>query len=58
MMGMPAVSFIETSSLTTMENNIFLAGSSFAMIMAIGSLWLIVIFPGFIEESVSGHNPR
>jgi uncharacterized membrane protein YobD (UPF0266 family) len=43
---------INTTDLTKMEGNIFMAGSSFALILLITSLWLVAVFPGFIRQSV------
>lgn len=50
---MPGVANIETDDLTKMEDNIFLAGSISAFILFIGSIWLLIVFPRFIKESVS-----
>ncbi|ORX33973.1 hypothetical protein BD324DRAFT_637852 [Kockovaella imperatae] len=56
---MPAAGSIETKNIVKMENNIFLAGSVVAIINFVSSLWLIVVFPGFINESrKQGANPE
>lgn len=57
---MPGVANIETDDLTKMEDNIFLAGSISAFILFIGSIWLLIVFPRFIKESVSflNRNPN
>ncbi|KAK4690022.1 hypothetical protein P7C73_g89, partial [Tremellales sp. Uapishka_1] len=50
---------IETQVLTKMEANIFMAGSIFAAILFLTSLWLFAVFPGFIAESRrQGANPE
>ncbi|TYJ55478.1 hypothetical protein B9479_003868 [Cryptococcus floricola] len=47
----PGVANLETKNLTTMEDNIFLVGSISAFILFIGSIWLLFVFPKFIQES-------
>ncbi|RSH92298.1 hypothetical protein EHS25_008713 [Saitozyma podzolica] len=48
---MPGLAQIETTNIIKMEGNIFLGGSIFAVILFIASLWLVIVFPGFIAES-------
>ncbi|WVQ81792.1 hypothetical protein IAT38_003917 [Cryptococcus sp. DSM 104549] len=56
--ALPGVANIETEELTVMEDNIFLAGFISALVLFIGSIWLLIVFPGFIRESRrQGANP-
>jgi len=49
----PGAGFIETEDLNEMEHYIFFVGATFAVILFTASLWLLVVFPNFIAESVS-----
>ena len=49
----PGAGFIETNDLNEMEHYIFFVGATFAVILFTASLWLLVVFPNFIAESVS-----
>ncbi|WWC59596.1 uncharacterized protein I303_102154 [Kwoniella dejecticola CBS 10117] len=47
----PAVGNMETTNLIKMEANIFMAGSILATLLFFMSLWLYLVFPGFVDES-------
>ncbi|WRT64654.1 uncharacterized protein IL334_001588 [Kwoniella shivajii] len=47
----PAVGNMETTNLVKMEANIFMAGSVLASLLFFMSLWLYLVFPGFVKES-------
>ncbi|WWC68085.1 uncharacterized protein I206_102004 [Kwoniella pini CBS 10737] len=47
----PAVGNMETTNLIKMEANIFMAGSVLATLLFFMSLWLYIVFPGFVAES-------
>ncbi|KAK6903589.1 hypothetical protein I203_107094 [Kwoniella mangroviensis CBS 8507] len=47
----PAIGNLETTNLIKMEANIFMAGSVLACLLFFMSLWLWLVFPGFVNES-------
>ena len=49
---MLGVAQIETANILQMEENLFMAGSIFAIILLLTSLWLVIVFPSFIRESI------
>ncbi|WWD21603.1 hypothetical protein CI109_106089 [Kwoniella shandongensis] len=52
------VANIETKHLIQMERNVIFAGATTASVLLIGSVWLTLVFPGFIQESRrQGANP-
>lgn len=49
----PVVACIETKDLNKMEHYIFFSGAILALILFLGSMWLVMVFPNFIKQSVS-----
>ncbi|WVW78300.1 hypothetical protein I302_100254 [Kwoniella bestiolae CBS 10118] len=47
----PAIGNLETKNLIKMEANIFMTGSVLATLLFFMSLWLWLVFPGFVNES-------